>query len=361
MRILMLLSSQYVTGPAELCLSDAEALRARGHEVWFGCDTRREGNYAGAIERAGFALRRELVLCQVPRAHEVVRDLLALRRELREVDLVHARFSHDHLLAELSRGDTPLVRTVENAKAMTPRAGKDWLFRRASGLVVSCESYARSLASRGVAAERVHVVPGRVDANRFTPGPSKLRAELGLERVPTLVIVSRIKPDRRHVWLIDAFAQARLSSEARLLIVGRGEGRAAVEAHVQARGLSPRVHFVGYRKGPELVDAYRAGDAVAWLAEGNDGTCRAVLEAMACGRPVLGAAEGAIAEAILPEETGLLVPPGDVAALALAIERVLGDAALARSWGLAARRRAEQFTPTRRAEALLSVYERACS
>ncbi|WP_224246590.1 glycosyltransferase family 4 protein [Hyalangium gracile] len=361
MRILMLLSSQYVTGPSELCLSDAEALRAQGHEVWFGCDTRREGNYARTIEQAGFTLRRELTLCQVPRAGEVVKDLLALRRLLREVDLVHARFSHDHLLSELARGRTPLVRTVENAKAMTRRAGKDWLLRRANGVIVSCEPYARELSSRGVAPERVHVVPGRVDATRFTPGPSRLRAELGLEHSPTLVIVSRIKPDRRHTWLIDAFAQADLPAEARLLIVGRGEGREAVEAHVQSRGLTARVHFTGYRKGPDLVDAYRAGDAVAWLAEGNDGTCRAVLEAMACGRPVLGAAEGAIAEAIVPEETGLLVPPGDVAALALAIGRVLRNPGLAESWGQAARRRAEQFTPSRRAQALLSVYERACS
>lgn len=358
MHVLLLLSSQYLTGPAELCLSDAAALREAGHKVWFGCDTRREGNYAHLIEEAGFVLRRELVLCQVPKPGEVMRDLVTLRRLLRQVDLVHARFSHDHLLSELARPGTPLVRTVENAKAMRPRMGKDWMLRRADGVIVSCQAYANDLAQRGLDPGRVSVVPGRVDTARFQPGPSALRRSLGWDDKPTLVIVSRIKPDRRHSWLLEAFAGAALP-QARLLIVGRGEGLDAVRSRAFELGLDGRVHFAGYAKGPALVDAYRAGDAVAWLAEGNDGTCRAVLEAMACGRPVIGAAEGAIGEMVLHGQTGLLVPPNDVDALRAGIEQVLGDRARAADWGGAARARAETFTAERRQEALLSVYRRA--
>ena len=63
MRILSLLSTSSVTGPAELCLSDAEALRDAGHEVLFGCDTKRPGNYVEAIRRAGFEVM------EIGRAH----------------------------------------------------------------------------------------------------------------------------------------------------------------------------------------------------------------------------------------------------------------------------------------------------
>ena len=124
--------------------------------------------------------------------------------------------------------------------------------------------------------------------------------------------------------LVDAFGRvaARLPA-ARLVVVGRGEGLPGLRAHVERSGLADRVIFAGYRRGPELAAAYRTFDAKVLLAEGNDGTCRALLEGMACGRPGVAWAFGAPAESIVHGETGLLAPPDDVAALGDAIADVL--------------------------------------
>src|SRR3981081_3706830 len=77
----------------------------------------------------------------------------------------------------------------------------------------------------------------------------------------------------------------------------RGEGEASWGD--PAPRLSPeRIHFGGYLRGPGLVEAYRALDVAVWLREGNDGACRGVLEAMACGVPVIAGEEGAPAELV---------------------------------------------------------------
>src|SRR5205807_3430777 len=90
-KVLMMLASSSVTGPAEPMLHDAHALRAAGHTVHLACDTRRPGNLVEAIRALGFPLAEELHLCQSPGAVEVWRDIRALRARLRaeSYDLVH--------------------------------------------------------------------------------------------------------------------------------------------------------------------------------------------------------------------------------------------------------------------------------
>ena len=114
--------------------------------------------------------------------------------------------------------------------------------------------------------------------------------------------------------------------------------------------------FGGYLRGPGLVEAYRALDVAVWLREGNDGGCRGVLEAMACGVPVIAGDDGAPPE--LVGETGRVVGAGDIAALSRALSELLGDPGRARTLGGAARERALRFTPRRAAEETLSFWRR---
>jgi len=118
------------------------------------------------------------------------------------------------------------------------------------------------------------------------------------------------------------------------------------------------VIFAGYRRGPELAAAYRTLDCKVILAEGNDGSCRALLEAMACGRPGIAWRFGAPAEAILEGQTGLLVEEGDVAGLATALVALLGAPERARALGASARRRViEQYGEERRAREVAAFLE----
>jgi glycosyltransferase involved in cell wall biosynthesis len=290
-----------------------------------------------------------------------------LRRHLREgrYDLLHARFSHDHHLCLLAMAGLPRsgLRVVRSCELLAnARAGlaRGLPFALTDAFAVPSQEHAVQLcANHGVAPERVLPLPGRVDAERFHPGPSRLRAELGIpEEAPVVGIVSRIKPDRAHAALLRAFA--RVSAElpaARLGVVGRGEGEAELRSQVGIMGLDSRVRFAGYRTGAELEDAYRAFDVKAWLAPGNDGTCRAVREAMASGCAVLGGSFGAVAEAVVDGDTGRLCDPSDEEATARALAWLLTDRRRAKALGEAGRQRVlERYTPRRRFEALVRLY-----
>lgn len=406
----MLLSYPGLTGPAELALSDAEGLRAAGHDVLFGCDTRRDlgqieravdaagrqdfgapmdgavdprehQDFARVIDAAGFERMAELKLCKShPRPIEMARDVLNLRRRMARADLVHTRFSHELLLvlaaSRLMRRPPKIVHSLERLPGGRG-PGRGRLLGAADALILpSRHALERSLSwagpRGGLRRERLHVLAGRVDAEKtFTPGDgSPLRAELGLPREAIVFgIVSRIKVERRHELIVRAFAEvAGRLPQARLCVVGRGEHRPAVEALVRELGLGDRVIFAGYRSGKALVDAYRMLDVQVWLVQGNDGTSRAVLEALACATPVIAGSGGAQAEVVRDGLEGRVVAidptwrPGEpsrreeIEGLAAALLD-LGDADRRVSMRRRARARALDFSPANRAAGLIRIYE----
>ena len=365
MRILELLSSPAWTGPAEPMLSVARQLVRRGHAVEIAVDGRREGDLRERLAAEGFPPRGGLVLSTKAGPLALAGDVLRLRRAARGFDVLHANFSHDHALALLAlarRGPRRVVRTLHSSRSLADRGLQGWIHRRTDGLVAVCEAHARLLRERfRVAPERVLAVRGAVDGAAFGPEGPDLRAELGIPPgAPVAGIVSRVKPDRRHAELVDAFVRvaARLPG-ARLVVVGRGEGLPDLRAHVERSGLADHVIFAGYRRGPELAAAYRTFDVKVLLAEGNDGTCRALLEGMASGRPGVAWAFGAPAESIVHGETGLLAPPDDVAALGDAIADVLSLPDRGRSLGAAARLRMQAvYTEEARGRAVEAFLER---
>lgn len=372
MRILSLCATPEYTGPAELMLEDAATLRAAGHDVTIGFDGRRPGTMRGFVEAAGLPIEEGLDLCRIGRPIPILRDVLALRRCFRDGrwDTVHVRFSHDHHVALLAmsgldRRRLRLVRSCELLENVAPGWHRTFPFAGTDRFVVPSSAHADGLVRHHrIDPSRIDVVRGRVDAERFRPGPSGLRAELGIpESAPVVGIISRMKPDRRHPDLVAAFARALAKvPDAWLVIVGRGEGEPLVRAAIDQAGVAARVRFAGYRTGDSLADAYRALDVKAWLASGNDGTCRAVLEAMASGCAVLGGRFGAVAESVVDGVTGRIVDPGDHHATGEALAWLLADRGRARSLGGAGRLRAlTLYSPSRRAADVLSVYERAWS
>jgi L-malate glycosyltransferase len=359
-RVLELLSSPVWTGPAEPTASVAGELRRRGHEVEFAVDARRPGDLRERLRALGFTLREDLALSTKGFPPPVLGDAVRLARIGRGFDVVHAHFSNDHTAALLGlrrgREGPRLVRTVHSARSLRDRPLQGTAHRRTDGVIAVCEAHARVLRERfRLDPRRVLATRGAVDAERFSPDGPDLRGELGLAPgQPVVGVVSRVKPDRRHAELVDAFRLvADRLPEARLVVVGRGEGLEAVRVRVAHRGLERAVLFAGYRTGPELAAAYRTLDAKVLLAEGNDGTCRALLEAMACARPGVAYRFGAPAEAIVDGVTGLLVEDGDVQALAAALVELLAAPARARALGVAARVRMRQlFTEAARGEAV---------
>lgn len=359
MRVLELLSSAWWTGPAEPVASLALALRARGHAVDVAVETAREGNLVERLRALGLTGPEGLALSSKSGPLAYLRDLRRLGALARGYDVLHANFSHDHVLALMAlrrRAGRRVVRTVHSARSLREQAAQRVAHRASDGLVAVCEAHARALEERfRIPPERILATRGAVDAAIFRPGGPDLRAELGVAAgAPVAGLVARIKPGRGHDDLVDAFRiVADRLPDARLVLVGRGEGEEAIRVRIAHRGLQRQVVFAGYRTGPELVAAYRTLDVAVLLAEGNDGTCRALLEGMASGRPGVAYRFGAPAESIVDGTTGLLVPEGDVPALAAALVELLGAPARARAMGAAARERmATLFTEEARGEAV---------
>ncbi len=363
-----MVSSSSRTGPAEGLISLARELRAQGLDARFAADTVREGENLGEhLAEAGVPWETELRLSRKVRLGDVLHDVARLTAWAREgrYDLFHAAFAHDHALASWAarRARNPelrLVRAAQRSIDVTPGALRQrlWALRRTDGVIVHAAAYLQALLGLGLDPLRVAHVPGSVDANRFSPGQApELRARWGVPEEARLAgIVARMKPERGHRALLRAWAEVeRKLPRAWLVLVGRGEDEAALRALSREVGVA-RVVFGGYLRGAALVQAYRALDVAVWLREGNDGACRGVLEAMACGVPLVVGNGGAPPE--LVGESGRAVVPGDPAAIAAALLELLDHDGLARDLGRAARERAAQHTPRRAADATLAFWRR---
>jgi len=361
-RALHVVANRWWTGNAEPALDLVCRLRARGHAVWFACI---RGDALEAKARAaGVAPEAAVCLERTARPRVLVADLRGLRRLVAEraIEVIHAHQSHDHWLAALASVGTParVVRSVHHRRAVRRGPAARWLFARTDAIIAVSEGIAAVLRAAGVADGQVSIVAGAVDARRFSSRVDgrAARAELGLGGGPVVGCVARLVPGRGHDTLLRAIRLLRERVPGlRLLLVGRGEGRPTLEARVRELELTGTVVFTGYR-GDDLPHVLAALDCFALLGVGSEESCRAVLEAMAAGRPVVAARVGAIPETVVDGETGWLVDgsPDEVAAR---LEAVLRDPVRARAMGEAGRRRVETwFTPERRARAVEEVYAR---
>jgi L-malate glycosyltransferase len=198
----------------------------------------------------------------------------------------------------------------------------------------------------------IEIVPNFVDADRFRPAPD----ERPLPESPIVVHVSNFRPVKRVADVVETFARLRALRPARLRLVGDGPDRASVAARAAALGLAADVEFLGERV--DLPAVLREADLFLLPSE-TESFGLAALEAMACGVPVVASAVGGLPEVIPDGEVGALCPLGDVAAMAAAAGRILGDAELHRRFSRAARRLAEsRYRIEPAVDRYLAIYRR---
>lgn len=361
--ILHLAANRWWTGSADPTIQLITGLMARGHRARLavipGDRFETKAREAGIDVVAG--VRLETTFHPLSLARDV-RTLRALVRET-PIDVIHAHHSHDHWLARMVAGArrdrrVPVVRTFHNRRAVK----RDALSRRLYARTAACFAVSRQIEARardaGIPGDRLFWIPGSADLPRFTapadPGP--IREEFKLGAAPVVVSVSRLAPNRGHELLVAGFRRLLADMpDARLLLVGKGETRARLEALVVELGLTDRVVFTGYRDR-DLPAVLAAADCFALMAAGSDESCRAALEAMAAARAVVAGRHGALPETVVHGETGLLVDdrPESVAG---ALAEILRDRERAAQMGRAGRRRAEDvFGPEQSVMTVERVY-----
>ncbi|RLB57620.1 MAG: glycosyltransferase family 1 protein [Deltaproteobacteria bacterium] len=363
MKILHLLSYHLYTGPAEPVLRLARAQRRLGHDARLAIDRYRPGDLAGRAADYQVPLVAGLALSVKAGPLAQLSDMVRLRRLLkREWHVVHCHRTHDHVMATLAaagRRGPLLLRTVHAARSLV--AGRGWLLRRADGVITICRQHRQQILRRGWQPDcRVLAIEGVVEPEDLMPADGDLRRELGVRPdAPLAGMVARMKPGRGHELLLSAWRRvAHGNPRARLLLAGRGEEEHHLRALVAGDELlAGSVVFAGYRR--DLGRLYRTLDLKVILAPGNDGTCRAALEAMACGVPVLAPAVDALAEIVEDNHTGRLLEAARPELLAEAILDLLGDRGRLRALGRnAAERARERFTMDRQVAEIMDFIER---
>jgi len=339
--ILHLVANRWWTGSAEPVVRLSTGLRARGHRVLLGLIAgdrfEQKAREAGLEPLPGLSLE-----VRGNPLHALV-DLRRVRQAVRaeSVDVVHVHHSHDHWLGWLGRGRAALVRTFHNARAVRLSWPSPWLYHRTDALIAVSREIEERGHRAGIPPERLARVDGVVDLERFAEGDgAAIRKEFDLGSAPVVGCVARLAPRRGHELLIRGFQ--RLLPEypqARLLLVGKGEARARLEAFVAALGLAREVLFAGYRDA-DLPGVLQALDAFALMGAGSDESCRAALEAMAAGRPVVGRRVGALPETVVHGVTGLLVDDDRPESVAAALRALVAEPERAAAMGRAGRERA---------------------
>jgi glycosyltransferase involved in cell wall biosynthesis len=368
--VLHLATNRWWTGSADPVIRLASELRQREHRVLLGLVP--GDRFEAKAREAGFEPIHGLRLGARFAPAAVLGDVRRLRALARAeaVEIIHCHHSHDHwlgLLVRSARGrgrPIPLVRTFHNFRSVR----RDGPSRRLYGRTAAAFAVSRQIEARcrevGFAPDRTFWIPGAADLGRFAAqsDPAPIREEFKLGRAPVVVTVSRLARNRGHELLLAAFRRLlAVAPDARLLLVGKGEARGRLEHLVAELGLDERVVFTGYRDR-DLPAVLAAADCFALMAAGSDESCRAVLEAMAAGRPVVARRVGALPETVAHGETGLLADDDRAESVAAALAAILRDPERARAMGRAARLRAErEFSPARGAAITEAVYLRLAS
>jgi glycosyltransferase involved in cell wall biosynthesis len=207
-------------------------------------------------------------------------------------------------------------------------------------VIVVGDGQREEIASYGVAArQKLVAIPLGLELVQFLDAEQvrgQLRRELGIAPdVPLIGIVARLVPIKAHEVFFLAAKRVRAAlPRAQFVVIGDGERRAELETLAAEMGLSDAVRFLGWRS--DLKRVYADLDVVA-LSSRNEGSPVALIEALASARPVVSTAVGGVAEVVLDGETGLLVPPGDPAAFAESLVKLLNERHLAERLGLAGR------------------------
>lgn len=348
MQLLQVIPALSMGGAEKVMVALTRAAREAGHEVAVAASP---GPLARELESDAFVL--PLVNRQLRRLPAAAWALRAAVQAFRP-DVIHAHGPTMGLLTALAsaRGRAPraLVSMHGVPEEDYDRAA---LTLRLAGLpIVACgPGVAAALRERGLRLRATIV-------NGITPAPlpadrRALEREFGVDPgSPLLVCVGRLVEQKNHGLAIEALG---LLPEGSLIIFGEGPLRDTLERHARAVGVENRVVFAGVRSDVRAIVG--AADVLV-MPSVWEGLPLVALEALAAETPLVATAVRGLQELVTHEENCLLVPPGDAAALAAALARVLGDRGLRESLSEAGLVLARSYSEEAMVAPFLELYER---
>jgi glycosyltransferase involved in cell wall biosynthesis len=217
-----------------------------------------------------------------------------------------------------------------------------WKYRHVDVFIAASALIASVLERDGIDRRRIEIVHDGVNVARIDKVPVvEAHAEFWLPHgSPVVGNVAALAPHKGQRHLVAAAALVvRAIPDARFLIVGEGELRDPLDHQIRKLGLDHHVFLTGFRD--DALGLMKSFDLFV-MSSVTEGLGSSILEAMACGRAVVGTRAGGIPEAIVDDGTGVIVPPHDERSLAAAIERLLRNDELRARYGRAGRARVEE-------------------
>jgi glycosyltransferase involved in cell wall biosynthesis len=297
----------------------------------------------------------------------------------KRVDHVHVHFANRaaHTALFLKHISGISFSVTAHGQDFMKDLGSDDLLREicvAAEFVAAETDYSRDLLRQRCpdSAAKIYRVYNGIDVERFraaydeTARPHAEQAAVAPYHVPCIISVGRLVAFKGFAHLIDACAElARRGLDFRCDIIGDGPLRETLAGKIEKLGLSPRMNLLGALSQQTVLEKLQAADIFALAsttdAEGaTDVFPTVILEAMAAARPVVSTRLAGIPELVVDGETGMLVSPGDTAALADALEQLMRDPELQSRYGHAGRRRIEQrFQIEKTVAPLVKLFEDA--
>lgn len=276
-----------------------------------------------------------------------------------EIALVHTTdlYSNIFFLPGAALAGVPVRigsrREIAAGKSVAQLALQRAAYACAHHVVANASAVATRLRAEGVRASQIAVIPNGLDLARFHP-----RRDHAVAR--TVTMVANLRPGKGHDTLIDAAALVlRRFPDVRFELVGDGTERAALVERAVQRGVSHAVTFLGHL---DDVPARLAQASIFTLPSESEAFPNAVLEAMACGLPVVASAVGGIREVVQDGHTGFLVPPRDPATLADRLCSLLSQPEMAATWGARGRELVEtRYSFDRMVDSITSLYDQELS
>lgn len=278
-----------------------------------------------------------------------------------DADVIHAHLGYSATLVPLAArlAGKPVVATLHLSPQRHTRRGellKERLSVRIPSrlgrlVLISQHVYSEYARLHGPALPSWKVIPNGVDLDRYSPRRAPRPTDC-----PVWAVVAALRPDKNHVDLIRAWAGVvAVHPDATLLIVGDGPSRIDIERAIAGAGLGESVRLLGRRE--DVADILGSVDGVV-SASVDEALPTALIEAAACGLPVVAADAGGTREIVEDGVTGRVVPVRDVPALTRALLDIIGDPDRAARYGIAGRARVEEkFSMTAWVDRLVLLYE----
>jgi teichuronic acid biosynthesis glycosyltransferase TuaC len=259
--------------------------------------------------------------------YRAVRGIVSRLVRERQIDLIDAHFFFPNGVAAVRLAQDlglPVCVTARGSdlnfllRFSGCRRQIEWAAREANALITVCDALQQPLLSMGIEPSKITTLRNGVDLDLFRPLDRERARCRWAAHGRTIVSVGVLKELKGHHLAIEAMKSLRDST---LLIAGGGEEHGRLERQIADAGLSGRVRLLGEVAHEDLPSLYNAADSLI-LASSREGLANVLLEAMACGTPVVATDVGGNAEAVTAPEAGVLISERSSAAIAEALRQL---------------------------------------